>query len=91
MAERKKKKPLHKLILDEMEACVELVPTSSRAEQDLRKFSNMFRNAILPKDKRAEIIERIKALLKRPMSTFPAKDLEELVLTLNVGKGIRFR
>lgn len=87
MTKRKKKKPFHELILDSMEVSVELIPVSSRAEQDLQRFGDILRDAILSKDKRAEIIERIRALLKRPMPTFPAKYLEDLALTLEKESG----
>lgn len=81
------KKPFHELILDRMKASVELTSVSSRAEQDLQRFGDILRDAILPKDKRAEIIERIRALLKRLMPIFPAKYLEDLALTLEKESG----
>ncbi len=76
------KKPFHEIILKQMEACVNLLPISSRAEQDLQRFGDIFRGAILPKDKIVEIIKRIRDLRRLPMAIHPAKYLEDLALTL---------
>lgn len=58
------RKPFHEVIIGEMKETAKLVAASAGAEDQMKCFGDIFRKAILPKDKKSEIADAIRTLAK---------------------------
>jgi hypothetical protein len=61
------RKPFHEVILNELRELAKSVLVSAGAEKEMKLVGNIFRKAILPKDKRSEIVKALRDLA----SNFP--------------------
>lgn len=77
------RKPFHEVILDYMREEAEKVWVSAEAAHRLVDYGNIFRKAIIPKEKKVEIFKAIKDLAKKfPHSCGDTKGTERYLETL---------